>query len=50
MFGERPRGRFFPIACISVLFRRVLERSWKAHGDTVWPEGFDPEAAGVIFE
>ena len=21
-----------------------------ADGDTVWPEGFDPEAAGVIFE
>ena len=22
----------------------------KANEDTTWPEGFDPEAAGVIFE
>ena len=22
----------------------------KADGDTTWPEGFDPVAAGVIFE
>ena len=21
-----------------------------AYRDTIWPEGFDPEAAGVIFE
>ncbi len=22
----------------------------KANRDTIWPEGFDPEAAGVIFD
>ncbi len=27
----------------------VLERS-KADGNTIWPDGFDPVAAGVIFE
>ena len=27
----------------------ILEGA-SAHGDTIWPEGFDPVAAGVIFE
>jgi hypothetical protein len=26
------------------------EEGAKADEDTIWPEGFDPEAAGVIFE
>jgi uncharacterized protein YjbI with pentapeptide repeats len=25
-------------------------RQAEANQDTIWPEGFDPEAAGVIFE
>ncbi|MBM67809.1 MAG: hypothetical protein CMB39_05150, partial [Euryarchaeota archaeon] len=33
----------------AMLFRVNLSGA-KADGDTIWPEGFDPVTAGVIFE
>ena len=44
LYGANLEGRF------TTEFKVANLEGAKANPDTIWPEGFDPKAAGVIFE